>query len=74
MKSLSKRRRTAPQEKKLDKAFDGCYTSVEVKARFKELVLVHHPDRGGTHEGFLTLQAAKEDALNEAEMNEVDGF
>lgn len=39
----------------------------EVKARFKELSLVHHPDVGGDAEKFRLMQEAYQVALEEAE-------
>jgi DnaJ-class molecular chaperone len=39
----------------------------EVKAAFRELSLLHHPDAGGDPEKFQLLRAAYEIALAEAE-------
>lgn len=38
-------------------------TQVEIKAAYKKLVMIHHPDRGGNSENFIRLQTAYEELL-----------
>ena len=55
---------------KVDKRKDPFYLCTgpeEVRARFKELVKSEHPDKGGTHEGFLNLIKARDAALEESD-------
>lgn len=41
-------------------------TAMEVKARWRQLCMQHHPDRGGNTEQFNMLQRTYHDALAEA--------
>ncbi|HVH52480.1 MAG TPA: hypothetical protein VM690_10070 [Gaiellaceae bacterium] len=40
-------------------------TPDEARARHRELVFIHHPDRGGSHERMVEINAALERALAE---------
>lgn len=43
--------------------FANCYTTEEVKARYKTLAKTLHPDKGGTKEDFQELQNQYEQIL-----------
>ena len=51
----------------LEDPFYSCSSPDEVKIRFRELAKITHPDRGGTHEGFLALVQARDRALEAEE-------
>lgn len=43
-------------------------TPEQVKARWRELAAIHHPDRGGNAVDFTTYRRAYQEALREAEV------
>ncbi len=49
---------------------EACATRQEIKDAYRRLSKVHHPDAGGTHEGFIRLQKSYERVLKWAELTE----
>lgn len=43
--------------------FHGCFTEQEIKARYRELCKVHHPDLGGSTEAMQDVNLAYEERL-----------
>jgi hypothetical protein len=61
------------------KFFDGCNTQEEVKARYRQLAMEHHPDKGGSEEmmkeinseyEFICAKILKGENLNQEETEE----
>src|SRR6185436_16341338 len=46
------------------KYFIGCNNSNEIKLKYKELVKIHHPDKGGKKENFTDMMNEYEDLNN----------
>lgn len=43
--------------------FHGCFSEAEIKARYRELCKLHHPDLGGSTEAMQAVNAAYEERL-----------
>jgi hypothetical protein len=48
----------------------GAATTQEVKDAYRRLSKVHHPDAGGTHAGFITLQQCYERVFHYVQLHE----